>query len=80
MLFNEIKANMSILFHCCGFYANRPDPTWCNSIDGHREFYYIQMEKFARDAINDERIKCKEDIVVSIEGRVAATERQLRPS
>ena len=23
------------------------------------------MEKFARDAINDERIKCKEDIVVS---------------
>lgn len=31
-----------------------------------REFYYIQMEKFARDAVADNRITCKEDIVVSI--------------
>jgi len=31
-----------------------------------REFYYIQMEKFARDAVADERIQCKEDIVVSV--------------
>lgn len=30
-----------------------------------REFYYIQMEKFARDAVADDRIQCKEDIVVS---------------
>jgi len=36
-----------------------------NQIQTNREFYYIQMEKFARDAVADERIQCKEDIVVS---------------
>lgn len=32
----------------------------------YREFYYIQMEKFARDADADDKIQCKEDIVVSV--------------
>lgn len=33
--------------------------------NNNREFYYIQMEKFAREAVNDHRITCKENIVVS---------------
>lgn len=31
----------------------------------YREYYYIQMEKFARDAIKDNRIQRMEDIIVS---------------